>query len=77
MSEFKSVDMNNVEENELVNLEDVKINTNLSIKERKEQFIEQAGNPYIFKCNGIIVKNTYTNNGKTLNQLLEKLIISS
>lgn len=77
MSRFKNIDINDYDKSKLVNLEDIKINTDLSIENRKEQFIEQAGNPYAFKCNGIVVKNTYSNNGKTLDQLLEKLIVSS
>ncbi len=76
MSEFKAIDLDNISKDELVDIKDVKINVNLPVDGRKKQFVEQVGNPYIFKCNGIIVKNTYSKNGKTLDELMEKLIMS-
>ncbi len=76
MKYFKTMNLNNVNTDDLVDIKSVKINTELPVEERKEQFVEQVGNPYIFKCNGIIVKNTYNKTGKTLDELVEKLIIS-
>ncbi len=75
MEKFKTIDLEGVNIDDLVDIEDIKINTNLSIEERKKQFIEQVGNPYIFKCNGMVVKNTYSKNGKTLEELVGKLIV--
>ncbi len=76
MGNFKTINMDNINTDDLVDIKNVKINTGLPVEKRKEQFVEQVGNPYIFKCNGIIVKNTYNKTGKTLDELVEKLIIS-
>ncbi len=76
MREFKSIDLCDINKDELVDIKDVNININLPVDVRKKQFIDQVGNPYIFKCNGTIVKNTYSKNGKTLDELIEKLIMS-
>ncbi len=74
MEKFKVIDLCNVDIKDLVDVESVTINTKLPVSERKQQFIDQVGNPYIFKCNGIIVKNTYSEDGKSLDELVEKLI---
>ncbi len=76
MEDFKKIDLQNINAEDLVDIKSVKINLDLPSSERKKQFVEQVGNPYIFKCNGIIVKNTYSNNGKTLDELVEKVIIA-
>ncbi len=76
MGNFKTINLDNINEADLVDIKSVKINTELPVEKRKEQFVKQVGNPYIFKCNGIIVKNTYNKTGKTLDELVEKLITS-
>ena len=43
----------------LVDLQDVHIDTALPVRKRMERFVQQVGNPYLFKVDGIVVKATY------------------
>ena len=43
----------------LVDLQEVHIDTNLPVRERMQGFVQQVGNPYLFKVDGLIVKATY------------------
>ena len=43
----------------LVDLKDVRIDTSLPVRERMQGFVQQVGNPYLFKVDGLIVKATY------------------
>lgn len=43
----------------LVDLYDIHIDTTLPVRKRMEGFLEQIGNPYLFKVYGLIVKTTY------------------
>ena len=45
--------------NLLVDLQDVHIDTALPVQKRMERFIQQVGNPYLFKVDGIVVKASY------------------
>ncbi len=74
LDEMQNVDIRNIDKDSLVNIEDVEIDMNLPQGMRIKKFVEQVGNPYIYKSNGIVVKSTFTNNGKSLDDLIEKLI---
>ncbi len=56
----------NTMENELVDIETVHIDTNLSKEERIKSFLEQIKNPYCFKCKGVTVKFHLTKTEKLL-----------
>ena len=56
LKKMSEVDIRTVNPDELVDIADVKINTELPEKERMLDFIRQIGNPYCYKCNGMVVK---------------------
>ena len=61
----------NMSENELVDIETVHIDENLSREERMRSFLKQIKNPYCFKCKGVTVKVSFNENGKTFEECME------
>ena len=59
----------------LVDLRDVKIDRSLSGEERKKSYVEQIRNPYLFKVGGVVVRLSYTDTQKTLNDAFTHLIL--
>ena len=43
----------------LADLKDIRIDTSLPVRERMVGFLEQVGNPYLFKVDGLVIKATY------------------
>ena len=51
----------------LVDLQDVHIDTALPVSKRLERFVQQVGNPYLFKVDGLVIKAVYApGNGRSL-----------
>lgn len=56
LKELQSVDVRTVEIESLVDIKDIKIDTNLPKEERIEDFIKQIKNPYCFRYGDLIIK---------------------
>ncbi len=57
---MSQVDIRTVDPKELVDIESVKIKTELSDTERVVDFIEQINNPYCYLYRGMIVKISFS-----------------
>ena len=55
----------------LVDIRNVKIDTTLPVPERIQSYIEQVKNPYYFRVGDVAVHVSYSENGPTLQELLE------
>ena len=78
MSELKTMqttDILTLSADTLVDINDVVVNKELSKKERISEFIKQIKNPYCFKCGDFIVKARYTNNGLSMEDCLQSVIL--
>ncbi len=49
-----------VDRAELVDIDSVKINSRLPVKERLEDYIRQINNPYCYLSHGVVVKISFT-----------------
>jgi hypothetical protein len=58
--------------NELVDIETISIDTNLSMSERVASFLKQIKNPYRFTCKGVSVTVSFNKNGGTLEDNLKE-----
>ena len=74
LAAMREIDIRTVDRASLVDLKDIPIDTSLSQRERIMKFIRQIGNPYLYKCGGIVVKERFSNNGRTIEDCLEKYI---
>lgn len=74
LEEMKNVDIRTVDKNTLVDICSIKINNTLSPEKRKMVFIEKIKNPYCFLCGDVAVKISFSDNGDSLENIVDKLI---
>jgi len=60
---------------ELVDINDVQVNKSLSKSERISEFIRQIKNPYCFKCGDFVVKTRFSNNGLSMEDCLQSILL--
>ncbi|MDE7246106.1 MAG: hypothetical protein K2O18_19325 [Oscillospiraceae bacterium] len=68
MDAMRNVDIRTVAPETLWDIQDVKINMDLSKQERILDFIHQIGNPYCFRHRKYIVKVSFTDTDVTLEE---------
>lgn len=76
MENLQSFDIRTVLPETLQNIEDVVIDTNLSVEERMRAFVKQIKNPYCFRCGKLVVQVEYKESGKSINECLKEYIES-
>lgn len=60
LKEMADVDVRTVDPSDLVEIENIKVHTDLSQTERVIDYISQIKNPYCYLYHGIIVKVSFT-----------------
>ncbi len=71
LSDMKNIDVRTVDPSTLVDINTVKVNTDLPVEERKKDFIRQIKNPYCFRCGKVVVKMSFADTTATLEDRLE------
>ena len=74
LEEFSSLDIKDVDIDELQELKEVKLYSDLPVQERLELFLCQIGNPYCFKVNGTPVQVSFAGGRKTLDEALNNYL---
>lgn len=74
--ELQTVDIRTVKPEDVVDIQQIKIDEGLSQQERRREFIRQVKNPYCFRVGKVIVKASYSGNGVSLNDRFEELVMS-
>ena len=74
--ELQSVDIRTVKPEEVVDIQQIKIDDGFSQQEKRREFIRQVKNPYCFRVGKVIVKASYSGNGVSLNERFEELVMS-
>ena len=70
------VDIRTVNPNTLVDIRDVSVNMALPKRDRVLDFIRQVQNPYCYKCGKMVVKVSFAETEVTLEERLEKYLLS-
>lgn len=73
---FKQVDIRTVSPEELKDIKEVRIDTELPVENRIREFIKQIKNPYCFRYGKLIVQVEYRDTGKTINDCLKEYLES-
>lgn len=76
LEELQSVDIRTVKPEDVVDIQQIKIDDGLSQQEKRREFIRQVKNPYCFRVGKVIVKASYSENGVSLNERFEELVMS-
>ena len=71
-----SSDYNNNGNNDLADICNVKINTDLPQAERIKSYLKQIKNPYRYKCGDITVRISYADTGTTLEDRIKLLLLA-
>lgn len=69
LHEMAAVDIRTAKPEELVDMDTVKINQELPVAERVQDYIRQIKNPYCYKSHGVVVKISFAGT-KTLEECL-------
>ena len=75
LEQMKNVDIRTVNPDDLADLHDVKINIDKPKKERIKDVVGQIKNPYCYKVGKVAVKLIFSENGVTLEDRLESLLM--
>ena len=62
LTKCKEVDVNEIQDKDVDEISTIKIDKRKSSNERILDFLCKAKNPYIFKCDGVIVKISFSDN---------------
>ena len=77
LEQYRKVDIMACDPDLLVDLREVHIDTTLPVPRRMVGFIQQVGNPYLFKVDGLVVKASYLPQAnRRLSDALPSLLIS-
>ena len=73
LEKFKRQNIDDVEIDNLKDISEIIIDKSKPIAERVRSFMEQTGNPYLFKVGNTPVKTSFASNAPSLQKSLEKL----
>ena len=59
LERYRAADLMTCDPGVLADLRDVQIDTARPVRERMVSYLQQVGNPYLFKVEGLVVKATY------------------
>ncbi len=71
LKKMKNVDIKTVDLESLRDIRDVKIDPDQPREERIKSFLDQIGNPYLFRCNGHVVRVKFAETDRTLEDCLQ------
>lgn len=74
LEEMKNINPDTVNPDTLVDIATVEVDRSLPRAEQMKQFLEQIKNPYLYKCNGVVVKIAYATTESTIEDRLEQYI---
>ena len=74
LSHMQSEDVRNIDPENVCEISDIEINRNLPVKERVKALLIQTQNPYVYKVNGMVVKVSFSESGKTLQSCMEEYL---
>lgn len=72
LEDLKKVDPLTVNLDDLIDINDVEIQTELPREERIADFIRQIKNPYLFKCGDVVVKIEFSDSVTTLTERMKQ-----
>ena len=69
-------DFSDVDIEELTDVRKIKIDKNLPQEKRQAQYLKQVGNPYLLRRGSMMIKVSFANNGLSMEQAFENLLLN-
>jgi hypothetical protein len=76
LQELKSMQLETVDADSLIDIKDVRVNTDLPVSERFIDYLEQIKNPYLYKHGKTVVKISFSDTDITLEERLKSYFAS-
>lgn len=73
---YKDIPVGAINPDEVIDIKDIKIDRRKSSNERILDFLNEVENPYVFKIKGRVVKVSFSENGKTVDDCLTSVLKS-
>ena len=70
------VDFDDVDIKDMPDMAEIKINKSLSQEERQKQYLDKVGNPYLIRIGNMKIKVRFANNGISMEQAFENLLLN-
>ncbi len=74
--ELQAVDFGDVEISGLTDISKVRIDRNQPVEKRRRQYLEKVGNPYLIRVGNMKVKVRFADNGVSLEDAFENLLLT-
>ena len=74
LQEMKNMNPETVDRNTLVDIASVNVDATLPKAEWLKEYLSQIKNPYMFLCNGVVVKISFADSKSTIEDKLEQYI---
>lgn len=71
-----NTDFSDADIEQLTDIRNIKIDKNLSQEKRQAQFLKQVGNPYLLRRGSMMIKVSFANNGLSMEQAFENLLLN-
>ena len=69
-------DFSDVNIEDLTDVRKIKIDKNLLQEKRQAQYLKQVGNPYLLRRGSMMIKVSFANNGLSMEQAFENLLLN-
>ena len=69
-------DFSDVNIEDLTDVRKIKIDKNLPQEKRQAQYLKQVGNPYLLRRGSMMIKVSFANNGLSMEQAFENLLLN-
>ena len=69
-------DFSDVDIEDLTDVRKIKIDKNLPQEKRQAQYLKQDGNPYLLRRGSMMIKVSFANNGLSMEQAFENLLLN-
>jgi len=76
LEDMRNVDVRTIDPDTLVDIKNITVNTTLPRDERLLDFLGQIKNPYCFKCGKTVVKIGFADTEASLEDRLERYLLS-
>lgn len=73
----KPTELSGINEEELVDISRIRIDSSKPIEERRRQYLKQVGDPYLVKVGDTVVRLSFANNGISFEEAFENLLSMS
>ena len=70
LRQMRDMGIREVPREELMDIREIQMDRTLPKEERRRHYQEQTGNPYLVRCGEYVVRFSYAQDGKTMNECI-------